>query len=217
MFHEFGHALHGLLSKVECPLLSGTNVPRDFVEYPSQYNEMWGAEPAVIAHYARHCETGEPIPQALLEKVLRARSFNRGFATCEYLTAALLDQNLHQLHQGETPSAEALTAFEAESLKKHHVDVARVPPRYHMLYFSHIFAGGYASAYYAYIWAEVLAADTEHWMQTHGGLHRTNGTRLRDKVLSRGNTEAPLTQFESFYGSGPDIGPLLERRGLMAV
>lgn len=215
LFHEFGHALHGLLSKVKYPLLSGTNVPRDFVEYPSQYNEMWGAEPAVVAHYARHHQTGESIPQALLQKVLRARSFNQGFATSEYLAAALLDQNLHQLHQGETPSAEALTAFEVESLKQHGIDVARVAPRYHTLYFSHVFAGGYAAGYYAYVWAEVLAADTEHWMRAHGGLQRTNGARLRDKVLSRGNAEKPLAQFESFYGGKPEIAPLLQRRGLV--
>lgn len=215
-FHEFGHAVHGLFSDVQYPYFSGTNVPRDFVEYPSQYNEMWATEPAVLAHYARHYETGEPLPKALMDKVLAAKTFNQGYATTEYLAAAMLDQDWHQITADAAPAADGVMAFEAAALKKDGVDFYAVPPRYRTPYFAHVFAGGYSAGYYAYIWSEVLAADTEHWFRTHGGLQRANGDYLRAKLLSRGGSVDASTLFEQFYGSAPDIEPLLERRGLKA-
>ena len=216
MFHEFGHAIHGMLSNVNYPLLSGTSVPRDFVEFPSQYNEMWAREPKVLANFAKHYQTGEPMPQDLLNKVLTAQKFNQGYATTEYLAAALLDQEWHLITTAEAPKPEDVAAFEAAALRKNGVDYADVPPRYHSDYFSHIFAGGYSSGYYAYLWSEVLARDTGKWMHDHGGLNRANGDYLRDKILSRGRSEDPQTQFRNFYGHDPDIGPLLEYRGLTA-
>lgn len=214
MFHEFGHALHGLFSDVNYPSLSGTNVPRDFVEFPSQYNEMWAREPIVLAHYARHYQTGVPMPQSLLDKVLAAEKFGQGYATTEYIAAALLDQAWHQITSTQAPSADKVIAFESAALKKDGVEYALIPPRYHTLYFSHAFAGGYAAGYYAYIWSEVLARDVEQWFHTHGGLQRANGDFLRAKVLARGRTVNPEVLFEQFYGGPPDIGPLLEHRGL---
>src|SRR5690606_30516985 len=217
-FHEFGHALHGLFSDVQYPTFSGTNVPRDFVEYPSQYNEMWATEPRILANYAKHHRTGEPMPKALMDKVLAARKFNQGYATTEYLAAALLDQAFHQLPPQRTPAQADIEAFEAAALKAAGVDFYAVPPRYRSTYFSHIFSSpiGYSAGYYAYIWSEVLARDTEHWFKTHGGLTRANGDRLREKVLSRGFSVDALEQFRDFYGKDPDIGPLLEARGLTA-
>lgn len=214
MFHEFGHAMHGLLSNVQYPLLSGTNVPRDFVEYPSQYNEMWARDPGVLAHYAKHYQTGAPMPKDLFDKVLAAQKFNEGFRTSEYLAAALLDLDWHELSAERVPSADKVMNFEALALHREGVDYALTPPRYHTTYFSHIFAGGYAAGYYAYIWSEILARDTEHWFNTHGGLTRSNGDYLREKILSRGRSEDPKTLFLHFYGAPPDIGPLLEFRGL---
>ena len=214
LFHEFGHAIHGMLSSVRYPLLSGTSVPRDFVEYPSQYNEMWAHEPKVLAHYARHYQTGAPMPQDLLNKVLAAQKFDQGYATTEYLAAAMLDQAWHTIGVAQAPAAKDVASFEAEALKKAGIDYAAVPTRYHSTYFSHIFSGGYAASYYAYLWSEVLARDTGAWLLAHGGLTRANGDRLRAKVLSRGRSEDPEKLFEDFYGRGPDIGPLLEYRGL---
>lgn len=214
MFHEFGHALHGLLSDTNYPSLSGTSVPRDFVEFPSQYNEMWARDPQVFAHYAKHYQSGTPMPQTLLDKVLSAQKFGQGYATTEYIAAALLDQAWHQMPAEQTPSAENVMAFEATALQRSGVDYAPVPPRYHSLYFSHSFTGGYAAGYYAYIWSEVLARDTEQWFRKHGGLQRANGDFLRAKVLSRGRSANPEVLFEQFYGGPPDIGPLLEHRGL---
>jgi peptidyl-dipeptidase Dcp len=213
-FHEFGHAVHGLFSNVQYPQFTGTSVPRDFVEFPSQYNEMWATEPRVLANYAKHYKSGEPMPQALMDKVLAARKFNQGYATTEYLAAALVDQALHQLKPNETPNAEQIAAFEQAALKRSGIDFYAVPPRYRTTYFSHVFAGGYSAGYYAYIWSDVLARDTEHWFNTHGGLKRENGDRLREKVLSRGFSVDALTMFKDFYGKEPDIGPLLESRGL---
>ena len=213
-FHEFGHALHGLFSNVQYPQFSGTSVPRDFVEYPSQYNEMWATDPKVLANYARHYKTGEPMPKALMDKVLAARKFNQGYATTEYLAAAIVDQALHQLPPGQTPGAADIAAFEQAALARAGIDFYAVPPRYHVTYFSHVFAGGYSAGYYAYIWSEVLARATESWFDTHGGLLRENGDRLREKVLSRGFSIDALTMFKDFYGKEPDIGPLLESRGL---
>lgn len=215
-FHEFGHAIHGLFSSVEYPQFSGTNVPRDFVEYPSQYNEMWSREPRVLANYAKHYQTGAPMPKQLMDKVLAAQKFNQGYATTEYLAAAILDQSYHQLAPGKTPAAADISAFEAEALKSAQVNFAPVPPRYRSTYFLHIFSSpiGYSAGYYAYIWSEVLARDTEHWFKTHGGLKRENGDLLRSKVLSKGFSADALTIFRDFYGMAPDIGPLLEARGL---
>ena len=214
LFHEFGHAVHGMLSSVRYPLLSGTSVPRDFVEFPSQYNEMWAREPAVLTHFARHYQTGEPMPQDLLSKVLAAHKFNQGYATTEYLAAAFLDQEWHLIDSTQAPAADDIAGFEAAALRKHGMDCALVPPRYHSQYFSHIFAGGYAAGYYAYLWSEVLARDTGVWMREHGGLKRENGELLRAKILSRGRTEDPQAMFRSFYGRAPEIGPLIEYRGL---
>jgi peptidyl-dipeptidase Dcp len=214
MFHEFGHALHGLMSDVNYPSLSGTNVPRDFVEFPSQYNEMWAREPVVLAHFAKHYQTGAPMPQALLDKVLAAEKFGQGYATAEYVEAALVDQAWHQMSAAQAPPANQVMAFETAALKKDGAEYTPVPPRYHTPYFAHAFTGSYAAGYYAYIWSEVLARDVEQWFHTHGGLQRANGDFLRAKVLSRGRSANPEVLFEQFYGGPPDIGPLLEHRGL---
>jgi peptidyl-dipeptidase Dcp len=214
LFHEFGHAIHGMLSNVHYPMLSGTALPRDFVEYPSQYNEMWAREPVVLAHYARHYRSGDPMPQELLEKVLAAQKFDQGYATTEYLAAALLDQSWHRITASQAPGAADVPAFEAAALRDNKIAYTPIPPRYHSTYFAHIFAGGYSAGYYAYLWSEVLARDTGQWMRARGGLTRANGDRLRDKVLSRGRSEDPQTMFRNFYGGPPDIGPLLEYRGL---
>ena len=215
LFHEFGHAVHGLFSNVQYPSLAGTAVPRDFVEYPSQYNEMWARDPKVLANYAKHWQTGEALPQALADKVLAAAKFNQGFKTTEYIAAAIADQRWHQLAEGKTPAAKDVLAFEDAALKQAGVAFAPVAPRYHTTYFSHVFSGGYSAGYYAYLWSDVLARDTEHWMKTHGGLQRANGDFLRAKVLSRGRSADVLTLFKDFYGQDPDIAPLLENRGLV--
>ncbi len=215
MFHEFGHAMHGMFSNVEYPMFSGTNVPPDFVEYPSQFNEMWAHNPQVLANYAKHYQTGKPMPQALVDKLLAARKFNAGFDTSEYLAAAILDQAWHQIPAGKTPAAKDVMAFEARALQSATSGEGYiVPPRYHTAYFQHVFASGYSAGYYAYIWSDVLAKDTEHWMNTHGGLKRANGDLLRAKVLSHGYSADPSGLFKDFYGRGPDVGPLLEARGL---
>lgn len=211
-FHEFGHALHGFFQDVEYPYFS-MNVPRDFVEYPSQVNEMWADWPSVLAHYAKHYQTGEAMPQALLDKVVAASKFNQGFATTEYLGAALLDQNWHQATAEQLPDAEGVMAFEAAALKKDGVDYAPVPPRYRTPYFSHIM-GGYAAGYYAYIWSEVLAAATTEWIEQHGGLKRENGDRMREYVLAPGGSIEPAKLFPNFAGHEAKIEPLLRKRGL---
>jgi peptidyl-dipeptidase Dcp len=216
-FHEFGHALHGLFSDVTYPQFSGTSVPRDFVEFPSQYNEMWAVEPRVLDHYARHHQTGAAMPRDLLNKVLAARRFNQGFATTEYLAAAVIDQALHQLPVGATPSGAQLQGFESLALARAGLDFPAVPPRYRSTYFSHIFSGGYSAGYYAYVWSEVLARAAEHWFSLNGGLTRANGDWLRNKVLSRGFSADALSLFRDFYGRDPDIGPLLEARGLTSI
>jgi peptidyl-dipeptidase Dcp len=214
MFHEFGHALHGMFSDVKYPYFSGTSVPRDFVEYPSQVNEMWSDWPSVLANYAKHYQTGEPMPKALLDKVLASSKFNQGFATTEYLGAAMLDQRWHQVTDAaQIPSADGVMAFEAAALKQDGIDFAPVPPRYRTPYFSHIM-GGYAAGYYAYIWSEVLDADSVEWFKQHGGLTRENGDHFRDTLLSRGGSKDALDLFKDFAGRDPWIEPLLERRGL---
>jgi peptidyl-dipeptidase Dcp len=212
MFHEFGHALHGMFSNVTYPRFSGTSVPRDFVEYPSQVNEMWATWPSILANYAKHHETGEPLPQALLDKVLASESFNQGFATTEYLAATLLDQAFHQIGPDQVPTD--VMAFEAEALARFGVDFAPVPPRYRTPYFSHTFAGGYSAGYYSYIWSEVLDAASVQWLKDNGGLTRANGDHFRNTLLSRGGTRPALDLYRDFTGAEPDIQPLLLRRGL---
>ncbi len=212
MFHEFGHALHGMFSNVKYPRFAGTNVPRDFVEFPSQVNEMWATWPAILKNYAKHYQTGEPMPQELLDKVVAAEKFDQGFKTTEYLAATLLDQAWHQLKPSEIPK-DAM-AFEADALKRYGVDFAPVPPRYRSPYFSHSFSGDYSAGYYSYIWSEVLDADTVQWIKNNGGLKRENGDRFRQTLLSRGGSQDALEQFRNFTGGPPDIKPLLERRGL---
>ena len=214
-FHEFGHVLHGMFSNVKYPYFAGTNVPRDFVEYPSQVNEMWQDDPTVLANYAKHWQTGEPMPKELLDKVMAASKFNEGFATTEYLGAAMLDQKWHQVPASAIPAADGVMAYEAKALHDIGLDYAAVPPRYRTPYFKHIMEG-YAAGYYAYIWSEVLDADTAKWIRDHGGLTRANGDRFREMLLSRGGSVDAMELFKNFYGGDPDIQPLLERRGLTA-
>jgi peptidyl-dipeptidase Dcp len=211
-FHEFGHALHGLLSDVRFPRVSGTAVPRDFVEFPSQVNEMWVTWPQVLARYARHHETGEPMPAELVDKMKAAEKFNQGFATLEYLEAALLDWAWHTIAPGDVVTD--AVAFEAEALAAAGVDLSLVPPRYRTSYFAHIFGGGYSAGYYSYIWSEVLDADTVEWFEEHGGLTRENGEHFRRTLLARGGSQDPMDAFREFRGRDPRIEPLLERRGL---
>src|SRR5437899_2232129 len=211
-FHEFGHALHGMFSDVKYPRFSGTSVPRDFVEYPSQVNEMWMDWPEVLKNYAKHYKTGEAIPQALLDKVEAAEKFNQGYKTTEYLAASLLDQTWHQLDPSKIPT-DAIV-FEKEALHKAGVDFPPVPPRYRSFYFSHAFAGGYSAGYYSYLWSEVLDADSVEWIKEHGGLKRENGDRFRETLLSRGGSADALSLFKNFTGRDPYIEPLLKRRGL---
>jgi peptidyl-dipeptidase Dcp len=213
MFHEFGHALHGLFSEVNYPSLAGTNVPRDFVEYPSQVNEMWASWPEVLKNYAVHYQTGELMPQALLDKVLDSQKFNQGFATSEYLMSAITDMALHELNPEQVPSADQLMKFEVDTLEAVGANLDMLPPRYRLPYFSHIM-GGYSAGYYSYIWSEVLDADTVKWFEENGGMTRENGQHFRDTLLSRGNSEDAMTLFVNFRGAQPDVQPLLERRGL---
>jgi peptidyl-dipeptidase Dcp len=212
MFHEFGHALHGLSSRVKYPTIAGTNVPRDFVEFPSQFNEHWASEPSVFANYAKHYQTGAPMPAELVGKIERSRKFNQGYATTEYLAAALLDMAWHTLPDG-TPKKD-VDAFEAESLKRFKVDFPLVPPRYRTSYFAHIWGGGYAASYYAYLWSEVLDDDAFQWFKENGGMTRENGKRFQDLILSRGNTQEMASLYRAFRGRDPSVEPLLEQRGL---
>ena len=211
-FHEFGHALHGMFSQVRYPRFSGTNVPRDFVEYPSQVNEMWAVWPEVLKNYAKHYQTGEAIPQDLVDKIVASGKFNQGYTTTEYIAATLLDQRWHQLSAHEIPTD--TMKFEATALKESGVDFAPVPPRYRTPYFSHSFGGDYSAGYYAYLWSEVLDADTVEWFKEHGGLSRKNGDWFRQQLLSRGGSIDPMQSFRNFRGRDPQINPLLVRRGL---
>lgn len=212
MFHEFGHALHGMFSDVKYPRFSGTRVPRDYVEFPSQVNEMWSVWPEVLANYAKHYQTGAPMPQALLDKVQASKKFNEGFRTTEYLAASLLDQSWHQLGVNQIPTD--VLAFEANALKQAGVDFPLVPPRYRTTYFSHVFSGGYSAGYYGYLWAEKLDADTVEWFKENGGLTRKNGDHFRKTLLSRGGTVDAMQLYRNFRGRDAVIAPLLERRGL---
>ena len=212
MFHEFGHALHGMFSNVTYPSISGSSVPRDFVEFPSQFNEHWAMEPAVFANYAKHYQTGAPMPKELIEKLKNARTFNQGFATTEYLGAALLDMAWHTI-PADAPLLD-VNAFEPESLKQYNIYLEQVPPRYRSTYFSHIWGGGYAAGYYAYLWSEVLDDDAYYWFKEHGGMTRANGDKFRKMILSRGGTEDPAVMYRAFRGRDPKVEPLLEERGL---
>jgi peptidyl-dipeptidase Dcp len=212
MFHEFGHGLHGMFSNVQYPLLSGANVPGDFVEFPSQFNEHWALEPTVFANYAKHHQTGAPMPAALVDKIKQARTFNQGFATTELLEASLLDFAWHTIPAGGAP-ADA-DAFEVAALQRYNVAVPEVPPRYHSTYFSHIWDGGYSAGYYAYTWSEVLDDDAYAWFREHGGLTRENGLRFRNMILSRGGTEDAATMYRGWRGRDPTVDALLEERGL---
>jgi peptidyl-dipeptidase Dcp len=212
MFHEMGHAMHGLLSDVRYPSQAGTSVPRDFVEFPSTAKEDWAILTEVLENYAVHYETGEKIPSDLLEKVIAAKNFNQGFDTQEYLAATMLDLEWHLLSPNEIPSN--VEEFENQALAKYGLDNKAVPPRYRSQYFSHIFSGGYSANYYAYIWSEILAADSFAFMRDEGGLSRENGQRYRDYILSRGGSIDAMELYRNYRGGDPDVRHLLNRRGL---
>jgi peptidyl-dipeptidase Dcp len=212
LFHEFGHALHGMFQNVDYPTLAAT--PRDFVEFPSQFNEHWALDPVVFANFAKHNATGTPMPDALVAKIKKAKTFNQGYLTTEYLAAALVDMAWHTLPP-DAPKQDA-AAFEKAALERFHVDLVQVPPRYHTTYFSHIWGGGYAAGYYAYLWAEVIDDDAFAWFKENGGLTRANGQRFREMVLSRGGSEPLAAMYRAFRGRDPIVEPLLEDRGLAA-
>jgi len=215
LFHEFGHALHGLLSQVKYPRVSGTSVQRDFVEFPSQVNEMWILWPEVVANYALHYETGEQLPQEWIDNLKAASTFNQGHATTSYLAAAILDLAWHSLSVEEASKVTDVEAFEAQAIKDYGLDFSPVPTRYRSTYFSHIFAGGYSSGYYGYIWSEVLDADTVDWFKENGGLQRKNGEHFRNTLLGRGGSIDSMQMFRNFRGRDSKIEPLLKRRGLL--
>ncbi len=210
LFHEFGHALHGIFQNVEYPTLGST--PRDFVEFPSAFNEHWAYEPAVFANYAKHSKTGEPMPAALVEKIKKTRTFNQGYITTEYLASALLDMAWHSQPAGATP--QDVNAFEKTTLARLKVNLPEVPPRYRTTYFSHIWDSAYAAGYYAYYWSEVLDKDAFYWFKENGGMTRKNGDRFRAMILSRGGSEDVAAMYRAFRGRDPEIQPLLEERGL---
>ena len=212
MFHEFGHALHGLFADQTYPSLSGTNVARDFVEFPSQFNENWALDPQVLGHYAVHYKTGQPIPADLVARIKAARTFNKGYDMGELIAAAGMDLQWHELAAGAP--RQDVDAFELQALKAAGADFPNVPPRYRSSYFLHIWSNGYAAGYYAYLWTQMLADDSWQWFTEHGGLTRANGQRFRDLILSRGHTLDYGPMFRAFYGKDPDIGPMLEHRGL---
>ncbi|AHK72112.1 dipeptidyl carboxypeptidase [Gluconobacter oxydans] len=214
MFHEFGHALHGLFADQTYPSLSGTSVARDFVEFPSQFNENWALDPKVLSHYARHYKTGAPMPKALVEKIRKAAHFNQGYALGEIVAAAELDMKWHSLPA--TAPRQDVDKFESDALNSTGLDVAAVPPRYRSSYFLHIWSNGYSAGYYAYLWTEMLDQDVFSWFQDHGGLTRENGQRFRDMILSKGHTMDYGPMFRAFYGRDPDITPMLVHRGLVS-
>jgi peptidyl-dipeptidase Dcp len=212
IFHELGHGLHGMLSKVKYPTLSGTSVSRDYVEFPSTFEEDWAMHPEVIANYAKHYQTGEAIPAELLDKVIKSRSFNMGFDTFEYVAAALLDMEWHSL-PASAPLQE-IQAFEKQALAKHKVDLSFVPPRYKSAYFAHSMGGGYSAGYYAYMWSEILAADAFAYVQSQGGLDRKIGDHYRKNILEVGNSRDLMESYKAFRGQEPSTEGLLKRRGL---
>ena len=213
MFHEFGHGLHGMFASQQYPSLSGTATARDFVEFPSQFNEHWASDPKVFANYAKHYKTGMPMPQELVEKIKKAATFNEGYKLTEIVAAAALDMEWHMV-SADKPVTNVDT-FEVQALHKTKLDLPQVPPRYRSSYFLHIWANGYAAGYYAYLWTEMLDDDAFAWFQQHGGLTRENGQRFRDMILSRGNTIDLATLYRNFRGSDPNIQPMLEDRGLV--
>jgi peptidyl-dipeptidase Dcp len=212
MFHEFGHALHGMFSNAEYPSLAGTSTARDFVEFPSQFNEHWALYPSIFQHYAKHYKTGAPMPQELAQKIQKARLFNKGYDNTELLAAAELDMKWHML-PGSAPLQNP-DQFEAHALDQTHLNVSYVPPRYRSSYFAHIWGWDYAAGYYAYLWTQMLADDAFQWFEEHGGLTRANGDRFRKMVLSRGNTEDLETMYEAWRGKKPSVEPMLKYRGL---
>ncbi len=212
MFHEMGHAVHGLFSDVNYPLLAGTAVPRDFVEFPSTFQEDWAIHPEVLRNYAKHYQTGEVLPEELLSRVLKANKFNQGFDTLEYLSAALLDLEWHAISPDQVPAD--VENFEASVLGKHGVDLAAVPPRYKTAFFAHVWPGGYSASYYAYMWSEVLAADSFALVKDRGGLSRENGEKFRRTILSRGGSREPMSLYTDFADREPAVDGLLIRRGL---
>jgi peptidyl-dipeptidase Dcp len=212
MFHEFGHGLHGLFASQKYPALSGTNVARDYVEFPSQFNEHWALYPSVLKHYAVHYKTGEPIPQSLIDKIKNAASFNEGYSLTELLAAASLDMQWHKL--SDDAAAQDVDAFEKTALHNTGLDLPQVPPRYRSSYFLHIWSNGYAAGYYAYLWTKMLEEDAYSWFEENGGLTRENGQRFRDMILSRGNTEDYNKMFRDFRGHDPDIKPMEKALGL---
>ncbi len=214
LFHEFGHALHGLFATVTYPHFAGTNVHRDFVEFPSQVNEMWIYWPEILTSYARHIDTDEPLPADVVEKLLASETFNQGFSTSEYLAAAWIDQAWHSLSVEDAASIEDVADFEARALAEIGLDNPVVPTRYSSTYFAHVFSGGYSAGYYSYIWSEVLDADTVEWFRENGGLTRENGDRFRERVLGVGGSKDPLEAYRDFRGRDAAIEPLLKRRGL---
>ncbi|MEP6467740.1 MAG: M3 family metallopeptidase, partial [Parafilimonas sp.] len=213
MFHEFGHALHGFFGNQKYPALSGTNVARDFVEFPSEFNANWAMYPEVLKNYAKNYKTGETIPQALVDKIKNAATFNQGYKLTELLAAADLDMEWHKLTAAD--SLQNVDSFEINALRKTHLNLSQVPPRYRSSYFRHIWGNGYAAGYYAYLWTEMLDHDAFQWFVENGGLTRANGQRFRDMVLSRGNTENLEKMYENFRGKAPSIQPMLVSRGLV--
>jgi peptidyl-dipeptidase Dcp len=213
MFHEFGHALHGLFANQEYPTLSGTSTARDWVEFPSQFNEHWALYPQVLQHYAVNYKTGKPIPQALVDKIKKSQTWNQGYELGELLAASELDMQWHEL-KADAPKQD-VDAFEQKALKTTHTDFPNVPTRYRSSYFLHIWSNGYAAGYYAYQWTVMLDDDAYSWFTHHGGLTRANGQRFRDMILSKGHSEDYGEMFRAFYGKDPDIGPMLEHRGLV--
>lgn len=214
LFHEFGHALHGLIARTTYPRFSGTNVERDFVEFPSQVNEMWMSWPSVLANYAKHHETGAPLPPELVLGLSDSAGFNEGFTTTEYLAAALLDQAWHRLSAASAAAVTSVEEFERQALTDAGIAVKAVPPRYSSTYFAHTFAGGYDAGYYGYIWSEVLDADTVEWFRENGGLDRAAGRRFAERLLGVGGAKDPLEAYRDFRGRDAEVGPLLRRRGL---
>ena len=213
MFHEFGHALHGLFANQIYPTVSGTNTARDWVEFPSQFNEHWALDPKVLAHYAKNYKTGAPIPQVLVDKIKKAANFNQGYALGEVIAAAMLDMDWHSLPA--SAGKQDVDQFETAALARTGLDVTDVPPRYRSSYFLHIWANGYSAGYYAYLWTQMLEHDSYHWFMDHGGLTRANGQRFRDMILSKGHTEDYGPMFKAFYGKDPDVGPMLVEHGLV--
>ncbi len=213
IFHEFGHSIHGMFASQKYPSLSGTNVPRDFVEFPSQINEHWALDPVVLKNYAVHYETKQPIPQTLVEKIKKASTFNQGYMTTELISAAELDMDWHTV--SDEKQFIPVLDFEKQSLANHGFNLATVPPRYHTPYFAHIWGGGYSAGYYAYLWSETLDNDAWEWIKNNGGLTRENGDRFRKYILSVGNSVDLNQAFRDFTGHDPDIKPLLRNRGFI--